>query len=76
MAWGYVTAEKPRGVVVGAMDDGYLNIWDINSLLNNGGDQSLIASNQIHRGAIKAVEFNPLAPKIVMSAGSGGEVCL
>lgn len=59
------------------MDDGHLNIWDVNSVLANSGtdgQSSLITSNQVHRGAIKAVEFNPLNPKLLMSAGAGGEV--
>jgi len=77
LAWGYVTPAKPKGVIAGAMDDGHLNIWDVNSILSNSGtnDQlSLITSNHNHRGAIKAVEFNPSNPKLLMSAGAGGEV--
>lgn len=73
VAWGYVTPEKPRGVIAGAMDDGHLNIWDVNAILTDSGT-SLITSNQIHHGAIKAVEFNPVNPKLLMSAGAGGEV--
>jgi len=61
-------------VVAGAMDDGYLNIWDVNAILSNSGSTSLITSNQTHRGTIKVVEFNPVNPKLLMSAGSGGEV--
>ena len=68
-----MTPEKPRGVIAGAMDDGHLNIWDVNSVLAQETN-SLITSNQIHRGAIKAVEFNPVNPKLLMSAGAGGEV--
>ena len=56
------------------MDDGHLNIWDINAILENSGDP-LITSNHTHSGAIKVVEFNPVTPKLLMSAGSGGEVC-
>jgi hypothetical protein len=52
-----------------------LNIWDVGSILaGTDGVASLIASNQIHRGAIKAIEFNPINPKLLMSAGVGGEV--
>jgi hypothetical protein len=57
------------------MDDGHLNIWDVGSILaGTDGVASLIASNQIHRGAIKAIEFNPINSKLLMSAGVGGEV--
>ena len=55
------------------MDDGHLNIWDVNSILSNSG-LPLITSTHIHRGAIKAVEFNPVNPKLLMSAGTAGEV--
>jgi WD40 repeat protein len=57
-------------VIAGAMDDGHLNIWDVNSILSDSGT-SLITSNQTHRGAIKAVEFNPINHKLLMSAGAG-----
>lgn len=73
LAWGYVTSEKPSGVIAGAMDDGHLNIWDVNAILENTGT-SLITSNQTHRGAIKVVDFNSITPKLLMSAGAGGEV--
>lgn len=56
------------------MDDGHLNIWDVNAMLEDSGTP-LIASSEAHHGAIKAVEFNPVNPKLLMSAGSSGEVC-
>jgi len=68
-----VTPDKPRGVIAGAMDDGHLNIWDVNAILENTGSP-LITSNQTHRGAIKVVDFNAITPKLLMSAGAGGEV--
>jgi WD40 repeat protein len=55
------------------MDDGHLNIWDVNAILENSGTP-LVTSNEAHQGAIKAVEFNPVNPKLLMSAGSSGEV--
>jgi hypothetical protein len=60
-------------VIAGAMDDGHLNIWDVHSILEKS-KSALITSNHIHSGAIKVVEFNPVTPKLLMSAGSGGEV--
>jgi protein transport protein SEC31 len=68
-----VTPEKPRGLIAGAMDDGRLNIWNVNSIFEDSAS-SLVSSNLTHRGAIKVVEFNPVNPKLLMSAGSGGEV--
>ena len=29
---------KPRGVIAGAMDDGHLNIWDVNAIFTNSAD--------------------------------------
>jgi protein transport protein SEC31 len=74
LAWGYVTPERPKGVIAGAMDDGHLNIWDVNAILANTPQTALVTSNATHRGSIKVVEFNPVTPKILMSAGQGGEV--
>jgi len=56
------------------MDDGHLNIWDVNAILANTTQTALVTSNATHRGSIKVVEFNPVTPKILMSAGQGGEV--
>jgi hypothetical protein len=61
-------------VIAGAMDDGHLNIWDVNAILANTPQAALVTSNQTHRGAIRVVEFNPVTPKLLMSAGQGGEV--
>jgi hypothetical protein len=61
-------------VIAGAMDDGQLNIWDVNAILANTPQTALVTSNATHRGSIKVVEFNPVTPKILMSAGQGGEV--
>ena len=61
-------------MIAGAMDDGHLNIWDVDSILADSPHTALITSNQTHRGAIRVVEFNPVTPKILLSAGQGGEV--
>ena len=28
LAWGYVNAERPRGIIVAGMENGELDIWD------------------------------------------------
>ena len=60
-------------MIAGAMDDGHLNLWDVNAILEKSGTP-LLASNQKHSGPIKVVEFSPVNPKLLVSAGSAGEV--
>lgn len=48
-------------------------MWDAEKLIT-GEDDSPISQTQKHTGAIKTLQFNPLKPQILASAGAKGEL--
>ncbi|KAK4139816.1 uncharacterized protein C8A04DRAFT_32646, partial [Dichotomopilus funicola] len=72
IAWGAPSDDHPRGVVAGAMEDGSLQLWDAAKLL--AGEEALMSRDTKHTGPIKALQFNPLRPQVLATAGSRGEL--
>ncbi|KAK4251692.1 hypothetical protein C7999DRAFT_27769 [Corynascus novoguineensis] len=72
IAWGAPSDEHPRGVVAGAMEDGSLQLWDAAKLL--AGEEALMSRDTKHTGPIKALQFNPLRPQVLATAGCKGEL--
>ncbi|KAJ4306897.1 protein transport protein S31 [Collariella sp. IMI 366227] len=72
IAWGAPSDEHPRGVVAGAMEDGSLQLWDAAKLL--AGEEALMSRDTKHNGPVKALQFNPLRPQVLATAGSKGEL--
>ncbi|KAK3304246.1 uncharacterized protein B0T15DRAFT_535897 [Chaetomium strumarium] len=72
IAWGAASDEHPRGVVAGAMEDGSLQLWDAAKLL--AGEEALMSRDTKHTGPIKALQFNPLRPQVLATAGAKGEL--
>ncbi|KXX77682.1 Protein transport protein SEC31 [Madurella mycetomatis] len=72
IAWGAPSDEHPRGVIAGAMEDGSLQLWDAAKLL--AGEEALMARATKHTGPIKALQFNPIRPQVLATAGAKGEL--
>ncbi|KAL2185112.1 hypothetical protein L209DRAFT_756082 [Thermothelomyces heterothallicus CBS 203.75] len=72
IAWGAPSDEHPRGVVAGAMEDGSLQLWDAAKLL--AGEEALMSRDTKHTGPIKALQFNPVRPQVLATAGVKGEL--
>ncbi|KAK8859765.1 protein transport protein S31, partial [Apiospora arundinis] len=73
IAWGPATEDYPQGVIAGALENGSLDLWDAEKLIE-GADDALIARTTKHTGAIKSLQFNPLRPQILATAGVKGEL--
>ncbi|KAK8078235.1 hypothetical protein PG996_004405 [Apiospora saccharicola] len=73
IAWGAPTEDYPKGVVAGALENGSLDLWDAEKLID-GDEDALIARTTKHTGAIKSLQFNPLRPQILATAGVKGEL--
>jgi protein transport protein SEC31 len=73
IAWSPPSAEHPKGIIAGALDNGSLDLWDAGKLLE-GSDDVLISRTSKHTAAIKSLEFNPLKPQILATAGAKGEL--
>ncbi|KAK4130847.1 hypothetical protein BT67DRAFT_445171 [Trichocladium antarcticum] len=72
IAWGAPSEEHPRGVIAGAMEDGSLQLWDAAKLL--AGEDAFMSRDAKHTGPIKALQFNPLRPQVLATAGAKGEL--
>ncbi|KAB5528163.1 protein transport protein SEC31 [Coniochaeta sp. 2T2.1] len=73
IAWGPANDDHPRGIIAGALENGSLTIWDAGKLIAGASD-ALISSTTKHTGAIKSLQFNPLKPQLLASAGAKGEL--
>ncbi|GAB0134235.1 protein transport protein S31 [Epichloe bromicola] len=73
IAWGPADSDHPKGIIAGALENGSLELWDA-SKLEAGASDALISQTNKHTGAIKALQFNPLKPHILATAGAKGEL--
>ncbi|PHH82901.1 hypothetical protein CDD82_4335 [Ophiocordyceps australis] len=73
IAWGPPDSEHPKGIVAGALENGSLDLWDA-AKLESGDSDALISQTGKHNGAIKTIQFNPLKPHILATAGVKGEI--
>ncbi|CAK7203229.1 protein transport protein S31 [Sporothrix eucalyptigena] len=73
IAWGPPDADHPRGIIAGALENGSLDLWDAEKLTAGASDAHIERATK-HSGPIKAVQFNPLKPQILATAGAKGEL--
>ncbi|RCI16294.1 hypothetical protein L249_2391 [Ophiocordyceps polyrhachis-furcata BCC 54312] len=73
IAWGPPDSDHPRGVIAGALESGILELWDAAKLEAGASDASISQTNK-HTGPIKALQFNPLKPHVLATAGAKGEL--
>ncbi|ATY66655.1 WD40 YVTN repeat-like-containing domain [Cordyceps militaris] len=73
IAWSPPDSDHPRGIIAGAMENGSLDLWDA-AELQAGGSGALISQTTKHSGPIKTLQFNPLKPQILATAGAKGEI--
>ncbi|KAI1121673.1 WD40 repeat-like protein [Nemania abortiva] len=73
IAWGQPSEDYPKGIIAGALENGSLDLWDAEKLIAGDSD-ALIERTTKHTGAIKSLQFNPLRPQILATAGAKGEL--
>ncbi|EPS45073.1 hypothetical protein H072_1061 [Dactylellina haptotyla CBS 200.50] len=66
IAWGN------RGIIAGGLENGSLDLWKADDLLN--GQTGTLESLSKHTGSIKALQFNPFKDELLLTAGVGGEI--
>ncbi|MCJ1403396.1 protein transport protein S31 [Xylographa trunciseda] len=62
-----------RGVVAGALENGSLDLWDAQKLLD-GEEDAFMSRTSKHSGAIKTLQFNPFRSELLATAGAKGEL--
>lgn len=73
IAWGPPNADHPRGIIAGGLENGSLDLWDAEKLIK-GADDAFMSRTTDHTGPIKSLQFNPLKPQILATAGAKGEL--
>ncbi|KAL8768370.1 MAG: hypothetical protein Q9209_005404 [Squamulea sp. 1 TL-2023] len=73
IAWASPSSEHPQGVLAGALENGSLDLWSAEKLLNGKGDAFLSRTSE-HSGPIKALQFNPFRHELLATAGAKGEL--
>ncbi|KAN0112949.1 hypothetical protein V8E51_005900 [Hyaloscypha variabilis] len=73
IAWGPASTDHPRGIIAGALENGSLDLWDAEKLIK-GADDAFMSRTTKHSGAIKSLQFNPIKPHILATAGAKGEL--
>nr|KMM70646.1 web1 protein [Coccidioides posadasii RMSCC 3488] len=72
IAWAE-SEDHTRGVIAGALENGSLDLWDADKLLNGASD-ALISSASKHTGPIKTLQFNPRHSNLLATGGGKGEL--
>ncbi|GIC85418.1 putative protein transport protein (SEC31) [Aspergillus udagawae] len=65
--------DNSRGVIAGALENGSLDLWDADKLINGSSD-AVISRMTKHSGAIKALQFNPKHSNLLATGGAKGEL--
>ncbi|KAF7169947.1 hypothetical protein CNMCM6106_004805 [Aspergillus hiratsukae] len=65
--------DNSRGVIAGALENGSLDLWDADKLINGSSD-AVISRMTKHSGAIKALQFNPKHANLLATGGAKGEL--
>ncbi|KFZ12813.1 hypothetical protein V502_06917 [Pseudogymnoascus sp. VKM F-4520 (FW-2644)] len=73
IAWAPPNENHPKGIIAGALDNGSLDLWDAEKLLEGSSD-AFMSRTSTHAAAIKSLQFNPLKPDILATAGAKGEL--
>ncbi|KAL8788090.1 MAG: hypothetical protein Q9213_001848 [Squamulea squamosa] len=73
IAWAHPGNEHPQGLLAGALENGSLDLWSAEKLLNGKGDAFLSRTSE-HSGPIKALQFNPFRHELLATAGAKGEL--
>lgn len=73
IAWTNGDDDQSRGIIAGALENGSLDLWDAEKLLNGDGDAFKSRTSK-HGGAIKALQFNAFRSELLATVGDKGEL--
>ncbi|KAL8971269.1 MAG: hypothetical protein Q9197_003370 [Variospora fuerteventurae] len=73
IAWAEPDDNHPQGLLAGALENGSLDLWSAEKLLNSQEDGFLSRTSK-HSGPIKALQFNSFRHGLLASAGVKGEL--
>ncbi|KAJ3169039.1 protein transport protein S31 [Irineochytrium annulatum] len=75
LAWG--TSPDPKrsyGFLAGGMENGEMDLWDPQLIIDGSGSDPLITRQSRHSGPVRGLDFNPVDPKFLASGATDGEI--
>ncbi|KAB2002674.1 hypothetical protein ES319_D11G081600v1 [Gossypium barbadense] len=80
LAWGKNVSgsdEFSLGLIAGGLVDGSIHIWNpLTLILSEASEQALVGHLSRHRGPVRGLEFNAIAPNLLASGADDGEICI
>ncbi|KAL9128651.1 MAG: hypothetical protein Q9217_002711 [Psora testacea] len=73
IAWTKNGASNSWGIIAGALENGSLDLWDADQLINGQGDAFMSRTSK-HSGSIKALQFNVFRSELLATVGAKGEL--
>ncbi|CAN6906040.1 unnamed protein product [Brassica oleracea] len=77
LAWGKNGSGSEQfslGLIAGGLVDGNIDLWNPLSLI--GSQSALVGHLSVHKGPVRGLEFNAIAPNLLASAADDGEICI
>ncbi|KAK6240177.1 hypothetical protein QUC31_005646 [Theobroma cacao] len=80
LAWGKNGSgfdEFSLGLIAGGLVDGNIDLWNPLSLIRSeASEQALVGHLSRHKGPVRGLEFNAIAPNLLASGADDGEICI
>ncbi|KAI8967510.1 hypothetical protein BDF20DRAFT_218787 [Mycotypha africana] len=75
IGWGYISEDKPKGIIASGMKTGELELWDASAILDGkSADECLILRNSMHMSVLRSLDFNIFQTNLLATAGDRNEV--
>ncbi|XP_062173847.1 protein transport protein SEC31 homolog B [Alnus glutinosa] len=76
-AGGSASEQFSLGLVAGGLVDGTIDIWNPLALIRpEANENALVSHLSRHRGPVRGLEFNAIAPNLLGSGADDGEICI
>ncbi|OMP00816.1 hypothetical protein COLO4_12328 [Corchorus olitorius] len=80
LAWGKNGSGSDQfslGLIAGGLVDGNIDLWNPLSLIRSeASEQALVGHLSRHKGPVRGLEFNGIAPNLLASGADDGEICI
>ncbi|KAJ1680430.1 protein transport protein S31 [Spiromyces aspiralis] len=74
LAWSQSIKDRAYGLIAGGLENGQVEIWDPQAIIDNSGAQATVFSSIAHHGSVCGVEFNPIQASLLATSAENGEV--
>ncbi|XP_012473740.1 protein transport protein SEC31 homolog B [Gossypium raimondii] len=80
LAWGKNGSgsdEFSLGLIAGGLVDGNIDLWNPSNLIRSmSSEQAIVGRLSRHKGPVRGLEFNAIAPNLLASGAEDGEICI